>query len=347
VLDFESLGQSCLDHIYLPGRTPIAAIIAFYEVRVLLLDDFREGGTGKPTTEQMMSNQPAVTALMRSKLFVPASRTELFEKALVSTADALAFDLEDAVAPSQKPQARVNLATFLRDRPATGKIIVVRVNAFGTAEFDADIAALGSVPIDIINLPMTEDPNAVVQAIDRIASNRTPTGHHAKFLLNVETPKGLRRAADLAAAHPRVMGLQIGYADLLEPNGIARSDRDALAYIRLAVRLAAAEAGIAAYDGAFAAVKDGEGYRAECIAAKRHGFAGKSCIHPSQIATANEIFMPDADEIAWARKVVAAAVDADARGVGAWLVDGHMIDKPFVERARAVVALADRQHNGA
>jgi citrate lyase subunit beta/citryl-CoA lyase len=286
-------------------------------------------------------------ALMRSKLFVPASRPELFEKALQSAADALSFDLEDAVAPSQKPQARANLAAFLHSLPpATGKTIVVRVNAFGTEHFDADVTALGSVPIDVINLPMTEDAGAVVEAITRIEQNGTPA-HHAKFLLNIETSRGLRKAADLAAAHPKVMGLQIGYADLLEPCGIARSDRDALAYIRLAVRFAAAEAGIAAYDGAFAAVKDLEGYRAECKAAKHHGFSGKSCIHPSQIATANEIFMPDADEIAWARKVVAAAVDADARAVGAFLVDGHMIDKPFVERARAVVALADRAQNGA
>jgi citrate lyase subunit beta / citryl-CoA lyase len=305
-------------------------------------------------TEQTMSNKPAGpahatsgTPLMRSKLFVPASRPELFEKALASAADALSFDLEDAVAPSQKPQARVHLTAFLRGLPpTTGKIIVVRVNAPGTAEFDADIVALESAPIDIINLPMTEEADAVVEAIARIERKQS-SAHRARFLLNIETPKALRKAADLAAAHPRVMGLQIGYADLLEPNGIARNDRDALAYIRLAVRLAAAEAGIAAYDGAFAAVKDAEGYRAECIAAKRHGFAGKSCIHPSQIATANEVFMPDADEIAWARKVVAAAVDADARGVGAYLVDGHMIDKPFVERARAVVALADRLQNGA
>lgn len=289
-----------------------------------------------------MSNKPASQPLMRSKLFVPASRPELFEKALQSAADALSFDLEDAVAPSQKSQARANLAAFLREKPATGKIIVVRINAFGTAEFDEDIAALGAVPIDIVNLPMTEDVNDVVEAIARIERAETPTGHRARFLLNIETPRSLRQAADLAAAHPRVMGLQIGYADLLEPNGIVRSDRDALAYIRMAVRMAAAEAGIAAYDGAFAAVKDSDGYRAECLAAKRHGFAGKSCIHPSQIATANEIFMPDADEIAWARKVVAAAVDADARSVGAYLVEGHMIDKPFVERARAVVALADR-----
>ena len=297
-----------------------------------------------------MSNKPAgpahVTALMRSKLFVPGSRPELFEKALSSAADALSFDLEDAVAPSQKSQARAHLAAFLRGLPPQpGKIIVVRVNAFGTAEFDADIAALATAPIDIVNLPMTEDADAVVEAIARVERNET--AHHAGFLLNIETPKALRKAADLAAAHPRVMGLQIGYADLLEPNGIARNDRGALAHIRLAVRLAASEAGIAAYDGAFAAVKDTEGFRAECIAAKHHGFAGKSCIHPSQIAIANAVFMPDADEIAWARKVVAAAIDADARGVGAYLVDGHMIDKPFVERARAVVALADRLQDGA
>jgi len=279
--------------------------------------------------------------LMRSKLFVPASRPELFDKALNSAADALSFDLEDAVAQSRKAQARALLAEFLRRQPAPRKTIVVRVNAFGTAEFDADIEALAGSPVDLINLPMAEDASAVARAILGIETLRPPT-HPFGVLLNIETPKGLRKAADLAHAHPRVVGLQIGYADLLEPCGIARSDRDALTHIRLVVRLAAAEAGIAAYDGAFAAVKDTDGYRAECLSAKAHGFAGKSCIHPSQIAIANEAFMPDAAEIAWARKVVAAATDADARGVGAYLVDGQMIDKPFAERARAVVALADR-----
>lgn len=279
--------------------------------------------------------------LMRSKLFVPASRPELFDKALNSAADALSFDLEDAVAQSQKPQARALLANFLREKPATDKSIVVRVNAFGTAEFNADIEALAGATLDIINLPMAEDADAVIQGIARIETLQT-SSRQVGVLLNIETPKGLRKAAELATSHPRVMGLQIGYADLLEPCGIARSDRDALAHIRLAVRFAAAEAGIAAYDGAFAAVKDPDGYRAECLLAKAHGFAGKSCIHPSQIAIANATFMPDTAEIAWARKVVAAASDAEARGVGAYLVDGHMIDKPFVERARAVVALADR-----
>jgi citrate lyase subunit beta/citryl-CoA lyase len=287
--------------------------------------------------------------LMRSKLFVPGSRPELFEKALASTADAVSFDLEDAVAQNQKSQARAHLATFLRSLPpTTGKTIIVRVNAFGTEDFDADMTALGGVSIDVINLPMAEDQDAVIQAIARIERDEAlhPPVRSAKLLLNIETPRGLRRAADLAAAHRRVMGLQIGYADLFEPCGIARSDSAALAHVRLAVRLAAAEAGVAAYDGAFAAVGDVEGYRAECRAAKQHGFAGKSCIHPSQIAVANETFMPDAGEIAWARKVVSAAAQADARGVGAYLVDGHMIDKPFVERARAVLALANRTQTG-
>jgi citrate lyase subunit beta/citryl-CoA lyase len=287
--------------------------------------------------------------MMRSKLFVPASRPELFGKALNSAADALSFDLEDAVAESQKSQARIHLAAFLRNlRSANGKTIIVRVNAFGTEEFDADMTALGGVGVDIINLPMAEDEGSVNQAIARIERNEAlhPSARNVKVLLNIETPRGLRRAAELAAAHPRVTGLQIGYADLLEPCGIARSDSAALAHVRLIVRLAAAEAGVAAYDGAFAAVKDGEGYRAECRAAKQHGFAGKSCIHPSQIAVANEMFMPDAAEIAWARKVVCAAADAEARGVGAYLVDGHMIDKPFVERARAIVALVDRHQTG-
>ena len=287
--------------------------------------------------------------LMRSKLFVPASRPELFGKALNSAADALAFDLEDAVAQSRKSQARADLTTFLRDLPSsTGKTIVVRVNAFGTAEFDADMAALGGVPVDIINLPMVDDESSVIEAIARIERSKAlhPPARSLKVLLNIETPRGLRKAAELGAAHPRVMGLQIGYADLLEPCGIARSDAAALAHIRLIVRLAAAEAGVAAFDGAFAAVNDAEGYRAECGAAKRHGFAGKSCIHPSQVAVANEMFMPDPKEIAWARKVVSAAAEADARGVGAYLVEGQMIDKPFVERARAIVAVADRDQPG-
>ena len=119
-----------------------------------------------------------------------------------------------------------------------------------------------------------------------------------------------------------------------------------MSQIRLAVRLAAAEAGIAAYDGAFADVQDGDGYRAECEAARRQGFAGKSCIHPSQIATANATFVPQPREVEWAMRILQAAAEAEAKGVGAFMVDGRMIDKPFVEAARAVVASAAQHAAG-
>ena len=116
--------------------------------------------------------------------------------------------------------------------------------------------------------------------------------------------------------------------------------RSVLSFVRIAVRLAAAEAGVAAYDAAFAVVKDQDGFRSECQAARRQGFAGKSCIHPSQIAVANDCFMPSASELAWARKILEAAADAEEKGIGAFLVDGQMVDKPFLTRARAIVSIA-------
>lgn len=276
--------------------------------------------------------------LMRSKLFVPATRPELFAKAEGSSADSLSFDLEDAVTEERKDEARRILFDHLHAREASQKVIVVRINGAATRHFEADAAAMAGA--DVINLPMVESVDQVRLLADRLAQHE-PAAGRAKILVNIETPRALRIAASLASAHERVMGLQIGYADLLEPFGIARRDEAALSHIRVAVRLAAAEAGVAAYDGAFGAVNDPDGYRAECLAARRQGFAGKTCIHPSQIAIANDAFKPTEGEIARARRIVAAAQDADARGVGAVLVDGQMIDKPFVQGARAVLALAD------
>jgi citrate lyase subunit beta/citryl-CoA lyase len=283
--------------------------------------------------------------LMRSKLFVPGSRPELFVKATASAADALSFDLEDAVAKERKAEARASVSAFLREPPAgLRKTVVVRVNAVRTEFFAADMEAVVRPAVDIINLPMVEEASDIADAAALL--ERLEGGEHEAprtcILVNIETPKGLRQAAELAAAHPRVCGLQTGYGDLLEPYGIARSDAAAVGHIRLAVRLAAAEAGIAAYDGAYAAVSNSEGYRAECEAARRHGFAGKTCIHPSQIAIANEVFRPSPAEIERARRIVSAAADAAAKGVGAFLVDGQMIDEPFLAGARRLVALADQ-----
>jgi citrate lyase subunit beta/citryl-CoA lyase len=272
---------------------------------------------------------------MRSKLFVPGSRPELFAKAAAAACDAISFDLEDAVPVYRKSEARAAVAAFLQSGNRPGKTIVVRVNALATPWFADDAAALQACPDVIINLPKVESAEDVRWALDRIAS-------HCTLLANIETPKGLRLAAEIAGADPRVMGLQIGYADLFAQTGMDRNDAGALQAVRLAVSFAAAEAGIDAYDGAYLNVKDAEGFRAEAQAARRQGLAGKSCIHPSQIAATNEIFSPGDAELTQAQRVISAAAEAESRGLGAFLLDGEMIDPPVLARARAIIALAAR-----
>ena len=280
---------------------------------------------------------------MRSKLFVPGSRPELFEKALRSATDALSFDLEDSVDPRRKDEARAEVVRLLRALPPDhGKTIIVRINAVDTPYFAADTDALAGCRIDLVNLPKpasADDVHACADALARTESSGTPA---PRILANIETPRALRLAAEIATASPRVAGLQVGWADLLEPLNIDRSHHTAIEAMQLAVRLAAGEAGIWAYDGVFANLADLDGFRREAEAARRLGFIGKSVIHPSQIPVANEVFQPTPDEIAHAIKVVDAATDAAQRGVGAFKVDGKMIDAPFVRRAEAVLASARR-----
>lgn len=284
---------------------------------------------------------------MRSKLFVPGSRPELFDKALASAADALSFDLEDAVAEPRKAEARAALQAMLESgrTAASGKTIIVRVNAPDTVHFEADIAAVVRAGLHLINVPKVETVEQVHAAAQAVARAEAANGMdgvtgQVKLLLNIESPRGLRKAYEVAAADARVAGLQLGYADLFEPAGIHRRETLAVAQTMYQMRMAAAEAGVFAYDAAFADVKDADGYRAEAELARRLGYLGKSCIHPSQIALANEVFRPSEAEIAAAQRIVAAADQADAAGVGAYLVDGKMVDRPFVERARAVLAQA-------
>ena len=279
---------------------------------------------------------------MRSKLFVPGSRPELFPKALASAADALSFDLEDAVAEPRKAEARAAVGGFLGQAAASGKRLIVRTNALQTPHFEADVAAIVRPGLDLLNLPKVEsvqDVRAAVDAIER-AERGQDLPAPVRLLLNIESPRGLRLAAELAAASPRVAGLQMGYGDLFEPLRIARRDVANVHAAMLAMRLAAGEAGVFAYDGAFANVQDADGYSAEADMARRLGYLGKSCIHPSQIALANAVFRPSDEEIAHALRVVEAARDAAARGVGAFVVDGKMVDGPFLRRADEVVATA-------
>ena len=287
-----------------------------------------------------------MTLLLRSKLFVPGSRPELFAKALASQADAISFDLEDAVLPDRKAEARRSVRAFLQSGAASGsgKTLIVRVNAAGSEHFEADLLAVAQPGLHLINLPKVHSTREVVEVAQALGRAEATNGvtQPIGLLLNIETPRALRLAHELATADARVLGLQLGLGDLFEPLAISRRNIDAVRQALFTLRMAAGEAGVWAIDSAFADVRDAAGYQAEAQMAYAFGFVGKSCIHPSQVALANSVFRPSEAEMAHAQAVIAAADAAAASGIGAHVVDGKMVDAPFEQRARTIMATAAR-----
>jgi citrate lyase subunit beta/citryl-CoA lyase len=283
---------------------------------------------------------------MRSKLFVPGTRPELFAKALASDADAISFDVEDSVPEDAKARAREQVADFLRAPEAREalrqKVIIVRVNAGTSRHFEADLKAFTCPQVTLLNLPKTQDATeiqaaaAVLESIERGAGLDEPM----RLLVNIETPRAVRLAWELARAHPRVAGLQLGLTDLFESLHIDRRDSRSVHAALLAVRLAGGESNCFTYDSAFPDVTDEEGFRREAELARRLGYIGKSCVHPRQVTIANEVFRFDELQLASARRIVAAAQAAAALGRGAFLLDGRMIDLPIIKRAEALLAAA-------
>ena len=220
----------------------------------------------------------------------------------------------------------------------------MRVNGLTTPHFEADLEAVVAPNVDLVNLPMVETPDDVRAAADALARRERALGlaQPIRLLVSIETPRALRFAAEIGKADARVAGLQLGFADLFEPLGIDRRNAAAVEQVQLALRLAAGEAGVFAYDAAFADVADADGYRREAEVARRLGFIGKSCIHPRQVPIANAVFRPSDAEIVHALRVIEASRQAAQKGVGAYMVDGRMVDAPFVRRAQDVVALAGR-----
>ena len=270
---------------------------------------------------------------MRSKLFVPGARPDLFDKALTSDADALSFDLEDSVPADGKAQARARLVEFLRSESvrASSKRLIIRINALDTPYAQDDLREFSEAEF-CINIPKVESPETVVT----IAA-LTP----APLLLNIETPVGVRRAAEIGRAHPRVIGLQVGMNDLFASLGFDRRNQGHVHLALWQIRLAAGEAGCAVFDGAWPDIADEAGFRAEAELARSLGYLGKSCIHPAQVPIANEIFDGTA-VVDDAKRLVEAADLAAARGHGAFSFEGRMVDRPEIDRARATLRAAGR-----
>jgi citrate lyase subunit beta/citryl-CoA lyase len=280
---------------------------------------------------------------VRSKLFVPGSKPQLFHKAASGQADSISFDLEDAVPFSQKEEARHAVAEYLRqDGAKNGKINIVRVNPVASDLFQCDVETVIVPGLHVLNLPKVQNLDDVLTAVRALEYWERKAGltEEIGLLATIESPKGLRMAHAIATAHPRMVGLQIGMVDLNLSCGFESGNRAAVNAVRIATRLTASEAGIAVFDGAFVKVSDPQSFREEAQEARALGMNGKSCIHPSQVPIANEIFSPGAEEIGRAVKLLAAAESAKTNGAGAFLHNGDMVDLPVIERARRVLASA-------
>jgi citrate lyase subunit beta/citryl-CoA lyase len=266
----------------------------------------------------------------------------MFPKALDSGTDAVCFDLEDGVPPARKDEARKILSEFLSNldlphRPA----LLVRLNSAGSADFLLDLDAAVRNNVYALSLPKVETV-AEIQRVDEQLSrieNERGIKNSLGLQVTIESPRGLRLAADLALSSSRIIGLQSGFADLLEPLGISSTDSSARNHIRLMLRLAAAEANLDCYESAYPTFKDEVGFLAQLQDARALGFAGASCIHPDQVAAANRVFTPTAEEVEYARGVLRAFDEADRQGRAVTSYQGKMIDRPLLLRARAILSL--------
>ncbi|MGV3569096.1 MAG: HpcH/HpaI aldolase/citrate lyase family protein [Ramlibacter sp.] len=271
----------------------------------------------------------------RSFLFVPASRPDRFAKALACGADCVVLDLEDAVAPDEKPQARVLLARELeRLDAASRQRLLVRINATATPWHEDDLALVAQEAargLAGVMVPKAESP----QELARLAAD---LGGNAQLVPLVESLQGLD-AADLLARAPQVARLAFGHLDFQLDVGM-RCGRDeaALAGVRSALVFASRRAGIPSpVDGVTVATSDDEACSADARRASEGGFGGKLCIHPAQVPIVNAAFSPDPAQVAWARRVLEAQA---AHAGGVFVVDGRMVDAPVLAAARRLLDAA-------
>jgi citrate lyase subunit beta / citryl-CoA lyase len=291
---------------------------------------------------------------LRSWMFVPGDRQRMIAKAFGLHVDAMMMDIEDGVAAAEKENARRQIAASLDEfaaRLKTGQGFrtparYVRVNAVGSERLIADLKAVVRPGLEGLVVPKVDRIEQIRTVEDELG--RAEVAHHmpggsVKLLVAIESPIGLFNAYAIASSSPRIAGLIFGAEDFTrEMNLPVRRDAESvdLIYARSAIAIAAAAAQIQAVDGVWVDLNDPEGLRRFARQARRLGMSGISIIHPSQIDEANAAFTPSAEDIAYAREVLAAFDAARARGAGAIAFRGQLLDYPIVDRARATMALA-------
>ena len=275
----------------------------------------------------------------RSVLYMPGANTRALEKARTLPADALIFDLEDAVAPEAKEAARTNVVLAAESKAYGKREIVIRCNGLGTPWGEADIAAIAQSGADAILVPKVESAAQVTHVVSLLDTAGAPSTMAVWAMM--ETPKGILRAEEIAGAHPRLGLFVMGTNDLVKDMRARHTPTRLPMITALGIGMLAARAhGLAILDGVYNDIQDSEGFRAVCQQGLEMGFDGKTLIHPSQVEPCNEIFAPSAAELEMAGKIVAAFKAAQAEGKGVVTVDGRMIENLHVEQAERALALA-------
>lgn len=275
----------------------------------------------------------------RSVLYMPAANARALEKAKTIPADALIFDLEDAVAPDAKPEARDRAAAAAASGDYGDREVTIRCNGLDTPWGADDLAAAAAAGPAAVVVPKVESTEYLAEIADRLTAAGAPD--HTRIWAMIETPVAILDARALAAVE-RVAVLVMGTNDLAkELRATLAPGREALVPHLAAAVLAARAAGKVVLDGVYNAIADADGFAAECRQAAALGFDGKTLIHPSQVEVANEVWAPSAEAIERARRVIAAFAEAEADGRGVVTVDGAMIENLHVEEARRTLAVAE------
>ena len=276
----------------------------------------------------------------RSVLYMPGSNPRALAKARTIPADALIFDLEDAVAPSAKAEARSTIAKALAERGYGKRERIIRVNGLNTVWGHDDVAAVSAMDADAILFPKISCSRDLLAATEAMAEAGVPD--EIALWAMMETPAGMLNAAEIAAAHPRLSCLVLGTNDLAMELGAAHTPERLPLLVPISLCLLAARANqLDCIDGVHNAIRDSEGFRAVCAQGRMMGFDGKTLIHPSQVEPCNAAFAPTAEELDLARRQVAAFEEADSAGKAVAVVDGRIVENLHVSAAKRMLA-ADR-----
>ena len=283
--------------------------------------------------------------MRRSVMITPGHRPERLAKAVSLPADSLIFDLEDAVPPARKAEARAVVARALTELSFGHRERAVRLNGIGSADFVADIAAMPWVEIDAVMLPKVERAEDL-QKLDAALDQAAP-GREIAVIATLETPRGILNALQIADASPRLAAFFLGPGDYTMQTG-GRITPRVLEFPRQMLVAAAGAVGTQALDAPYLAdLRDVAATRQDAEAARELGFSGKVVFHPDQIAPVNEAFTPSADEVVKAQRYIAAFQAAAAKGENLAYVDGTFIAMDLVPNMERIVALAEAARKAA